>query len=212
MSRRFTSLLAACLAISGLHAQAQPTQAQATQTRSARADTSEQKRANRFSSDTWCEDDLTVCFGSRSRRAFSGVRIIFEPQLGVLFQSGENRLENTSFRALERIGVETNLSGAAISFQALLIYPSTVEFDAESPVRTWIKDGTGKVGVDYGLAAGFSFLDGIVAIGGGMLDYDQRDFTERTEAGDPRPSDALHDYFIYFNIQPISALRSALKR
>lgn len=92
------------------------------------------------------------------------------------------------------------------------MYPSTVEFDAKSPIRPWIKDGSGKVGVDYGVAVGFSFLDGILAMGIGRLDYDQRDFAERNEAGQPLPDDALKDIFVYFNVQPIAAIRSAIKR
>lgn len=211
MFYRFAFLVTSCLAASGL--EAQTPQAQPAQSQPVRTDTLTTERAERFSSRSWCSDDLTICSRSRAdKRSFSGVRIVFEPQLGVLFQSGENRLENTSFRALERIGLETNLRDAAVAVQALLIYPSTVEFDGKSPVRAWIRDGTGKVGVDYGLVLGLSFLDGMLAIGGGRLDYDQRDFTERNEAGEPMPKDALQDFFVYFNIQPISALRSAIKR
>lgn len=56
----------------------------------AQADSASSSRAGRFSTQAWCEDDLTICASSReSRRTFSGVRIVFEPQLGVLFQSGE---------------------------------------------------------------------------------------------------------------------------
>jgi hypothetical protein len=217
MSRRITFLLAGCLATSALHAQSgtpnQRPQPDSARTATVRSDSTQPRRAGRFSSESWCEDDLTICLEGRAGRGiFNGVRIVFEPQLGVLFQSGENRLENTSFRALERIGIETNLSGAAVAFQALLMYPSTVEFDAKSPIRPWIKDTSGKVGVDYGIALGLSFLDGILAVGGGRLDYDQRDFAEKNAAGEPQPEDALQDFFLYFNVQPIAAIRSAIKK
>jgi hypothetical protein len=166
----------------------------------------------RFSTAAWCQDALTVCTSGRTAHvSFSGLRLVFEPNLGIIFQNGENRFENTSFKALERVGLETNLRHSYIAIQALLIYPSTVDFDDKSPITGYIKNDSGRVGVDYGLSLGLSFLDGILATGIGYLNYDQRDLSDVNEAGVRQPKGTTTDVYFYFNVQPVSAVRSALR-
>jgi hypothetical protein len=65
----------------------------------------------------------------------------------------------------------------------------------------------GRVSVDYGVALGLSFFDGILAIGFGGIFYDKRDF-KNPEAINPS---WFQNNYLYFNIQPVSALRAVIK-
>jgi hypothetical protein len=158
----------------------------------------------------WCKDATTMCW-SQTRRAFSGIRFVFEPQLGVLVQSGDNKFESTNFKALEKIGVATTLYGRQLGFQTLFIYPSTIAFDEQSPVRidkNVLDEQDGKVDVEWGMTFGITVLDGIVSTGYGFLHYDRRDFKNPSTLR----SGVFGDSFFYFNIQAIEALKGAIKR
>jgi len=162
-----------------------------------------------FSSQKWVQDATTISFGHPERKSFTGLRFVFEPQLGVCLQSGQNRFENNSFKGLEKIGFETNLEQGYVSFQGLFIYPSNLQFDEKSPLRINhnLTDSIGRVGVDYGFALGLSFFDGILAIGYGSVFYDRRDFQNTIGMG----NGIFKKGFIYFNIQAISTLKAAIK-
>jgi len=161
-----------------------------------------------FSSENWCEDQTTIVFSKNSlhKNYFSGLRLIFEPQFGVLFQNGDNRFKGESIDDLPRFGVETNLYKAWISVQAGLLYPSTIEFEEKSPIveKHELKYGGNIVGIDYGYSMGFSFLDGIIAIGYGYVKYDKRLFSSSYQGN-------FKGNFWYFNIQPATLVRSLVK-
>lgn len=163
-----------------------------------------------FSPDTqtWCKDATTMCW-NETRRALAGIRFVFEPQLGVLVQQGDNKFESTNFKALEKIGIATPLYGRQLGAQFLFIYPSTVAFDAQSPVRVnkQLLDEEGKVDVEWGFTLGATVLDGVLSTGFGVLHYDRRDF----KAPESLNKSVFGDTFFYFNIQAIEALKSAIK-
>jgi hypothetical protein len=169
------------------------------------------KRPSRLGTDAWCEDATTVCItGRESRMAFSGLRFVFEPQLGVLIQNGDNKFDNTNFRSLEKIGLATNLVGRWVGLQTLFVYPSSIQFDEQSPLRVnkQLVDGTdGKVDVEWGMTIGLTAVDGVLSLGFGFLNYDQRDFTESARADKSNARDS----FFYVNIQAVEALKGAIK-
>ncbi len=183
-----------------------PTAGQVTLTE---ADATVSEEVLRLSTKAWCADATTICWRGPESRIGSGVRLVFEPQLGVLVQFGDDKFVDTNFKGLEKIGVETNLVEGYIGFQALFIYPSSVEFDAQSRsvLDSIVLDKSGKVDVEFGMAFGFTFLDGIIATGYGFLHYDKRDFREPATL----KGSTFGDGFFYLNIQPVSAIKSALK-
>jgi hypothetical protein len=157
----------------------------------------------------WCDDATTVC-GETPRQMFNGLRFVFEPQLGVLMQNGRNRFDETSFRALEKIGVASDLMGRRMGVQLLFIYPSTVQFDEQSPIRinNQLADANeGKVDVTWGATIGLTFLDGLLAAGYGILRYDPRDFAT---GFDSRSN--TRDSFFYLNVQAVEAVKGAIKQ
>lgn len=158
----------------------------------------------------WCDDATTVCW-TVDRSWLSGVRFVFEPQLGVLVQSGKNRFDSTNLKALEKIGLATTLWGKQVGLQLLFIYPSTVQFDAQSPVRVnkqLLDAEAGKVDVDWGLTFGLTLIDGVLSTGVGILRYDPRDFINV-----PANEKSIYrDTFFYLNIQVVEALKSAIKK
>jgi len=109
---------------------------------------------------------------------------------------------------LGKFGLETNLINGAVALQGLLVLPSTITIDANSQVRVNgnLVNSSGAVAVNYGLALGLSFFDGIIAIGWGGLFYDKRDFTGITG----NPGNVYQSNFVYFNIQPISAIKALI--
>jgi hypothetical protein len=112
--------------------------------------------------------------------------------------------DNTNFRSLETVGLATNLLGRWLGFQALFIYPSTIQFDEQSPVRVTkqlLDESEGKVDVEWGTTIGITGLDGVVSIGWGMRRYDERDFKAPSSAdrsvtrdsfGEPDPGDVAY--------------------
>lgn len=161
-----------------------------------------------FSTEKWLEDATTIKFGKKpNKKMFSGVRIVFEPQLGALIQTTDNRIVGQNFRSLEKIGLETNLFKGYVSLQTLFVYPSTVQLDDQSPLRlnNNTLDPEGKIDVDYGFSIGLSFFDGIIAVGYGGIFYDKRDFQNAPQEFN------FQNNFVYFNIQPISAVKSLIK-
>lgn len=157
---------------------------------------------------TWCRDATTICW-SETRAMFAGIRFVFEPQLGVLIQNGEDKFDNANFRALEKVGVATTLAGRWIGLQALFIYPSAVQFDEQSPSRTngRVVDAEGKVDVEWGGTVGVTFLDGIISVGIGMLRYDERDFV----GSQGLDRSTFRDSFTYVNFQAVEAIKGAIK-
>lgn len=163
--------------------------------------------------DTWLKDATTLVLKKPSekkglRNSFNGLRLIFEPQLGILIQDGADRFKADQLRSLERFGFETNLVSGDIAFHAMFIPPSFIEFEIGSPLLTNgnVIDPKGKVRVDYGVAFGLSFLDSMFALGFGGIFYDQRDF--QNTAG---KKGEFQDNFWYVNFQPISAIKAYLK-
>jgi len=115
-----------------------------------------------LSTEDWLKDATTIPLDDADERkvfanSFNGLRIIFEPQLGTIIQSGNDRFISENFEALERIGIETNLFKGYVSLQTLFIYPSVVELDEQSLLRQNgnVIDPNGKIKVDYGFAVGF---------------------------------------------------------
>lgn len=167
-----------------------------------------------FSSNNWLKDGTTIPFDSVTNRtklksSFNGVRIVYEPQLGVVLQNGDNRFQNKLFLSLSKIGAEINLYEGIISLQLLGIAPSTIQFDDRSPLRINRNtiDSTGKVNIDYGGAVGLSFLDGIFSIGFGGIFYDKRDFINVLNL----PKNIYQNNFVYINLQPISLIKVLIK-
>lgn len=167
--------------------------------------------ANKLGVVEWCNDATTICWNTTGRKyAFTGLRFVFEPQLGVLIQNGDNKFDNTNFKSLEKIGLATNLAGRWVGLQALFIYPSSIQFDEQSPLRVnnELAADTGKVDVEWGGTVGFTFLDGILSLGMGYLHYDKRDF----KASATRQKSDARDSFIYFNVQAVETIKTAVKQ
>jgi len=167
-----------------------------------------------MSTENWLKDATTITFyhpkDSQKKwkgNSFNGLRIIYEPQFGIIFQTVENRITVNNFDGFNKIGVETNLCKGYVSLQTLLIYPTTVTLDNKSPLVTNHNtiDSSGKVKVDYGFVIGFSFFDGILAIGFGGVFFDKRDFKNTL------PNTSFQSNFWYMNFQPISAIKKAFK-
>jgi len=166
------------------------------------------KTYGRLSSEAWCADQSTVAFSKKRRHAksFSGIRFVFEPQLGATFQGGKNQFEDTNIKELPKIAIETNLIRAAVSLQLGLIYPSSITLDSKSAI---VKDsslvrGGNKVDVKYGFTVGAAILDGVFAIGWGRILYDKRDF-KKEFAGN------FHESFVFVNLQATSAVKNIIK-
>lgn len=166
---------------------------------------------NRKGTTEWCEDATTICWEKGTRKsAFNGLRFVFEPQLGVLIQHGDNKFDNANFKALEKIGLATNLAGRWVGLQALFIYPSSLQFDDQSPVRVnggLVDSDTGKVDVEWGATLGVTLLDGVLSVGAGWLHYDRRDFKNP----DTREKSDFRDTFVYFNVQAVETIKTAMK-
>jgi hypothetical protein len=168
-----------------------------------------------LSTDKWLNDATTITFSTPDERkswknSFNGLRFIFEPQLGTVMQNDEDRFEAQNFGSLERIGLETNIYKGAIALQGLFFYSSQVQLAEENALRAnnWLINPSGRVNVDYGIAAGISLFDGVIAIGYGSLFFDKRDFR-----GDfsQRNTPKLNNGFWYVNIQTISLVKTAIK-
>lgn len=161
-----------------------------------------------MSSAGWCLDDATICWNPNSK-ALSGVRFIFEPAIGVPIQSGPNHL-NLGATTFSGIGTEFNLANAWVSAQIQLLLPFSAAFDDKSAVSSVINTTDKTVTVNYGIAYGFSFIDGVVAVGLAHLFFDTRDFTLATP---PAPDTNISGKtFVYVNLQPASTARAVLKR
>lgn len=169
-----------------------------------------------LATENWLKDATTIPFGNpekriRLRNTFNGVRLLFEPQFGHVFQTVSNRIEINDYNGLIKFGGETNLLKGYVSLQALIIFPTTVQLDTLSMIRNnqHIIDQTGRVSVDYGFALGFSFFDGIIAIGYGGLFFDKRDFINMRDI--PKTTFNYQSNFVYFAIQPVSAIKTVIQ-
>lgn len=169
------------------------------------------QKYGRLSSQAWCADQTTIAFGEkrRGKSSFSGLRFIFEPQLGVTFQGGQNQFEDTNIKELPKIAIETNLIKAYVSLQLGLIYPSSITLDSKSVI---VKDSSlvikgNKVDVTHGFTIGVSILDGLFAVGWGRVIYDERDFKKEFKKGGGN----FHESFIFVNLQPASAVKNVIK-
>ena len=167
-----------------------------------------------LSTTNWLKDGTTITFSkpedrNKFKNTFNGLRIIFEPQLARVLQFGSNRFESKIFGGLDRFGAEINLYKGFVSLQVISIFPSVVQFDERSPIRRfkYSIDPQGKVAVDFGLAAGLSFFDGIIALGYGNLYYARRDFKPHAYYNET----LFRDEFIYIDIQTISAIKAVVK-
>jgi hypothetical protein len=57
------------------------------------------------------------------------------------------------------------------------------------------------------MTIGLTAVDGVLSLGFGFLNYDQRDFTESARADKSNARDS----FFYVNIQAVEALKGAIK-
>ena len=166
-----------------------------------------------LSSNAWLEDQLTIPFGvgAEKRPILSGIRLLFEPQLSQVFQDNEeNKVTAPDIGAIPKLGIETNLYGAWVSVQAILLLPgSTVQFDENSPIRleNLTKLESGKLKVESGYAFGLSLFDGTLGVGYSKLLFDHRGYRDADNSENLTSSD-----FIYVSFQPVSFVRSLIKR
>ena len=162
-----------------------------------------------FSSESWCEDQTTFYFSdsTKHRAYFSGIRLIIEPQVGIIFQSGDNRILQENFKDLPKFGIESNLYEGYISLQLALIYPSLIDFDDNSEVvrYKYLRNGGKNVHIDLGYTFGLSFFDGILSSGYGVVKFDERDFSS-TYYG------KYSKNFFYFNVQVASLTKYIIKQ
>ena len=168
-----------------------------------------------FSSQNWIKDGTTISFGDPGQKTgywqhgLNGLRIVYEPQLGIVLQNTPNRFDNKVFLSLSKIGFELNVYDGWVSIQLLGIAPSSIQFDEQSPLRINgnTVDSTGKVNIDYGGAFGLSLFDGMISLGFGGIFYDRRDFIDVQNM----PISIYQNNFVYLNLQPISLVKAAIK-
>ena len=124
-----------------------------------------------FSSQNWCADDTTIAF-DENRWGGSGLRFIFEPSFGTLFQTGENEFDETKFPNLSKFALETNVYEGWAAFQLGVVSPSTIKFDPISEAADHLADPMNKdVKVTGGVTLGASLIDGWISVGWGRLWY-----------------------------------------
>lgn len=169
-----------------------------------------------FSIAAWCLDATTICRDGAVREgrvgAFAGIRFVFEPQLGYLFQDGDDRFEPGNFASLSKFGFETNLYRGYVGLQLTLIYPNTITLDSLSVSRELLKNSSGVVDVEAGLGMGLTFFDGLLALGIGNLWYDERAWTDYRDLRAAGRGHLFRDWFGYFNIQAVQALKKSIGR
>jgi hypothetical protein len=165
----------------------------------------------------WLQDLTTISFGGPEternyfRNSFNGIRLLFEPQFGHVFQTVNNRVEPNDYNSLVKFGFETNLFMGNVALQCLIIFPATVQMDNSSMIRAnqHIIDPTGRVAVDYGLGVGLSFFNGILALGFAGIFFDERGFTNMNDIS--RQTFNYQTNFVYFAIQPVSGIKSVIQ-
>ncbi|HEU4454028.1 MAG TPA: hypothetical protein VFR81_13255 [Longimicrobium sp.] len=164
-----------------------------------------------FSTQDWCADSATACWTDPADRAFfNGVRLVAELDLSFIFQGGQNRFEG-GIKNFGKIALEWNLYEGWVSLQTGLIAPGVIQFDNGSPAVQNLREplrAERKVRFDWGYVLGLSFLDGGISAGMGRFAYDRRDFVNP----DSVAAHVLRDRFQYIALQPLSSLRSAIKR
>lgn len=162
----------------------------------------------RLSSQAWCADQTTIDFGKtrRGKSSFSGLRFVFEPQLGATFQGGTNQFEDTNIKELPKIAIETNLIKAYVALQLGLIYPSSITLDSKSSIvnDSSLVSGGNKLDVTHGFTIGVTLLDGVFAIGWGRILYDKRDFKKDFDGN-------FHESFFFVNLQSATAIKNIIK-
>jgi hypothetical protein len=161
-----------------------------------------------FSTESWCNDSGTLCWGSpNAGTTITGVRFIGEVNLGTIIQDSDNRFESKVLSGLIQAGVEFNIYKGFVAVQGTLIPPGSIQLDTDSPLVTSqrLKDPDRRMKVDIGGTVGFSFLDGILAAGIGGLKYDTRSISGILP-------DEKRARFYYLQLQPLSAIRVAIKR
>lgn len=161
-----------------------------------------------FSSESWCEDQMTIVFSEKTRKRnfFSGIRIVFEPQISGIIQRGD-KIDAKSIQLAPKFGIETNLWRGIMSLQLGIIYANTIKFEESSGVVTggYLKGNTNEVDMDYGFNVGLALFDGIFAIGYGKLYLDPNDFVDNYDGSTDKK-------FIFVTFQPISSIRAWVKR
>lgn len=161
-----------------------------------------------FSAESWCNDSGTLCWADGSaQRSLNGVRFIGEPNLGTVIQGDDNRFESKLLNGLIQAGIEVNAFEGFVSLQATLIPPGSIQLDEDSPLVTSgrLADPERRMKVDIGGTFGISLLDGILALGYGHLRYDTRRIPDVQESEQGAG-------FWYVQLQPLSAIRVAIKR
>lgn len=147
---------------------------------------------------------MTIPFSNttKTRPYLSGVRMIFEPQLGVVIQPGLNKVAVQQLHDIPKFAAETNIWQGWLSIQAGIIYPSTINFEDDSDILPYLKTGT--VDINYGLSFGVTLLDGIIALGYGVIYFDRSDFSNNYDG-------RLTGNYWFFNVQPASLVRFGVK-
>lgn len=162
----------------------------------------------------WLKDDLTISFitsdkpESEIRSYLSGIRFLFEPQFGYIFQgSNLNTIDIKSIQAIPKFGFESNIFESWASLQLLLVPSSSIQLDEKSDIikRNLLNYPNKTVTLNWGFGIGLSLFDGIFTFGYMNFQYDQRDFKSRDAT-------LKSSGFMYVNFQLVSTIRSIIKR
>ena len=157
-----------------------------------------------FSSQSWSADETTIPF-KEDRSWISGLRLLFEPNFGFLFQRGKNEFDSKNFPNLSKFALETNIYKGWVAFQLGVVAPSTIKFDPVSPVvkNKSLTDGD-TVRVKGGFTLGFSFIQGWISMGGGGVWYHDSSFVDCYNGN-------KYDGFAFINLQPVSLVKSTIR-
>jgi hypothetical protein len=158
---------------------------------------------------SWCKSVATFC-RTKHRGSFNGIRLVAEPNLGTVVQAGDNQIDVSGFSGLPLLGVATDLKGHWVGLQLHVVSAATVTLDANASAVTEgrLLDAVDrKVKVEFGIGAGFTFIDGAVALGYTWLFFDGASFVPATAATGPNPRTKGS---FYFALQPVSIVQKAI--
>jgi len=158
-----------------------------------------------LSAEDWQDDLLT--FAQRKRKnCFLGVRLVMEPQLGVIIQNGKNKIQPNTMDDLSKIGVEVAYCTGWVAAQVALIYPTTLDYKPSSEIvrNNWLKDAGHEVGIKFGATYGLTFIDGMFSVGYGTLYFRDKYFVDEY-TGDKKNG------FVYLNLQPVTIARNIVQ-
>lgn len=161
----------------------------------------------------WCDGGFTWCTKQR-RPIFNGIRLIAEPQLGTLFQTGDDKLELDKPGSIQMVGFATDLKGRFLGLQTHVVFPGEVNFTPESSVvrvnaegKNGLVRGGRTVHVEFGLGLGLTVFDGSFAFGVSFLNLDSNDFLNPKTKENPTGV-RTHNTSFFLALQPITAGRA----